>query len=111
MKKRDSKRAPLWMSCFTGPVVTRAQAKKRDKIHPLKLKEAMSSVDKLTVENLEKKDSTLKKCFDWIGKLIIREKYVEEFCKKNGLLYPKHQDMKMGSSFNQLVVPKDFEDK
>ena len=32
--------------CFVGPVVMRAQAKKSDKVHPLKVKEAMSSVDK-----------------------------------------------------------------
>ena len=28
--------------CVAGPVVTRAQAKKSDKVHPLKVKEAMS---------------------------------------------------------------------
>ena len=39
-----------------GPVVTRAQAKKSDKVHPLKVKEAMSSVDKSIIENLQKKD-------------------------------------------------------
>ena len=82
--------------CFAGPVVTRAQAKKSDKVHPLKVKEAMSSVDKSTIENLQKKDSTLKKCFDRIGKPIIRENYVGEFYKKNGLLYRKHQETKMG---------------
>ena len=63
-----------------------------DKVHPLKVKEAMSSVDKSTIENLQKKDlienlqkkdSTLKKCSDHIGKLIIRENYVGEFYKKN----------------------------
>ena len=32
------------------PVVTRAQAKKSDKVHLLKVKEAMSSVDKSTIE-------------------------------------------------------------
>ena len=94
--------------CVSGPVVTKAQAKKSDKVHPLKVKEAMSSVDKLTIENLQKKDSTLKKCFDRIGKLIIRENYVGEFYKKNGLLYRKHQETKTGRSFNQLVVPKEL---
>ena len=79
-----------------GPVVTRAQAKKSEKVHPLKVKEAMSSVDKSTIENLQKKDSTLKKCFDRIGKPIIRENYVGEFYKKNGLLYRKHQETKTG---------------
>ena len=38
--------------CVGGPVVTRAPAKKRDKAHLLKVKEAMSSVDKSTIENL-----------------------------------------------------------
>ena len=94
--------------CVAGPVVTRAQAKKCDKVHPLKVKEAMSSVDKSTIENLQKKDSTLKKCFDRIGKPIIRENYVGEFYKKNGLLYRKHQETKTGRSFNQLVVPKEL---
>ena len=94
--------------CVAGPVVTRAQAKKSDKVHLLKVKEAMSSVDKSTIENLQKKDSTLKKCFDRIGKPIIRENYVGEFYKKNGLLYRKHQETKTGRSFNQLVVPKEL---
>ena len=44
--------------CIARPVVTRAQAKKSDKVCPLKVKEARS-----TIENLQKKDSTLKKCF------------------------------------------------
>ena len=61
----------------------------------------MSSVDKSTIENLQKKNSTLKKCFDCIGKPIIRENYVGEFYKKNGLLYRKHQETKTGRSFNQ----------
>ena len=94
--------------CVAGPVVTRDQAKKIDKVHPLKVKEAMSSVDKSTIENLQKKDSTLKKSFDRIGKLIIRENYEGEFYKKNGLLYRKHQETKTGRSFNQLVVPKEL---
>ena len=94
--------------CVARPVVTRAQAKKSDKVHPLKVKEAMSSVDKSTIENLQKKDLTLKKCFDRIGKPIIRENYVGEFYKKNGLLYRKHQETKTGRSFNQLVVPKEL---
>ena len=50
--------------CVAGPVLTRAQAKKSDKIYPLKVKEATSSVDKTTMEDFQKKDSTLKKCFD-----------------------------------------------
>ena len=59
--------------CVSGPVVTRAQAKKNDKVRPLKVKEAMSSVDKSTIKNLQKTDLTLKKCFECIGKPIIRE--------------------------------------
>ena len=70
--------------CVARPVVTRAQAKKSDKFHPLKV---MSNVDKSTIENLQKKNSTLKNCFDHTGKPIIRENYVGEFYKKNGLLY------------------------
>ena len=50
----------------------------------------------------------VKKCFDRIGKPIIRENYVGEFYKKNGLLYRKHQKTKTGRSFNQLVVPKEL---
>ena len=85
---------------------TRAQAKKSDKIHPLKVKEAKSSVDKTTIEDLQNEDSTLKKCFDQVEKPIIRENYVGEFFMKNGLLYRKHQKTKTGRSSNQLVVPK-----
>ena len=94
--------------CVAGPAVTRAQAKKSDKFHPLKVKEAMSSVDKSTFDDLQKKDLTLKKCFDRIGKPIIRENYVGESYKNNGLLYLKHQETKTGRSFNQLVVPKEL---
>ena len=94
--------------CVAGPVITRAQVKKSYKVLPLKVKEAMSSVDKLTIENFQRKDSTLKKCFDCIGKPIIKENYVGEFYKKNGLLYRKHQETKTGQNFNQLVVPKEL---
>ena len=45
--------------CVAGPVVTKAQLKKSDKVDPLKVKEAMSSVDKSTIENLQRNDSTL----------------------------------------------------
>ena len=44
--------------CIAGPVLIRAQGKKSDKIHPLKVKEATSSVDKTTIEDLQKQDST-----------------------------------------------------
>ena len=94
---------PAWMFRRSNQ-----KTEKSDKVHPLKVKEAMSSVDKSTIENLQKKDSTLKKCFDRIGKPIIRENYVGEFYKKNGLLYQKHQETKTGRSFNQLVVPKEL---
>ena len=39
----------------------------------LKVKETMSDVDKSTIKDLQKKDSTLRKCFDQVGKPIIRE--------------------------------------
>ena len=82
--------------CVAGPVVTRAQANNNDKVHPLKAKEAMSSVDKSTIENLQKKDSTLKRFFDRIGKPIIRENYVGEFYIKmdcfTGSIKKRRQD-------------------
>ena len=78
-----------------GPVLARAQAKKSDKIHPLKVKEAMLSVDKSALEDLQKKDSTLKKCFDRVGKPIITENYVGR---------QKHQETITGRSSNQLAV-------
>ena len=62
-KNRDSKKKADWI-------------KENDKIHPLKVKEAMSNVDKSTTEELQKTDSTLKKCFDRVGKPTIRENYV-----------------------------------
>ena len=86
----------------------KTQAKKSDKVHPLKVKEAMSRVDNSTIENFQKKDSTLKKCYGRIGKPIIRENYVIEFYKKNGLLYLKHQEMRLGQSFNQSVISKEL---
>ena len=46
------------------------------------------------------------KCFDRVGKPIIRENYVEEFFMKNRLHYRKHHEMKTGRSSNQLVVSK-----
>ena len=98
LKKRDSKKKPAQPKenddharrsmkvkegateeeCVAGPVVTRAQAKKSDKVHLLKVKKAMSRVDKSTIEDLQKKDSTLKKCFHHIGKLNIRERTTQE---------------------------------
>ena len=41
--------------CVAGPIMTRAQAKKGDKKHSLKVKESMSSVDKSAIEDLQKK--------------------------------------------------------
>ena len=94
--------------CVAGPAVTRAQPKKSVKLHLLKVKESMSSVDKLIIENLQKKDSTVKKCFDRIGKPIIRENYVGEFYVKNRLLYWKHQEKEKGQILIQLVEPKEL---
>ena len=74
-KNRDSKKKPAQLKktdnhlhkmskfqegtlegkCVTGPVLTRAQTKKSDKIHPLKVKEAMSSVDKSTKEDFRRR--------------------------------------------------------
>ena len=59
--------------CVAGPALTRDQAKKSFKIHLLKVEEAMSSVGKSAIEDLHKKDSTLKKYFDRVGKPKIRE--------------------------------------
>ena len=84
--------------CVAGAVLTKGQTKKSDKIHPIKVKEAMSSVDKTMIEKLQKNDSEE-------GKLFIRENYVREFFTKNGLLYRKHQETKTGRSSNKLVVP------
>ena len=49
--------------CVVHQFFTTALAKKNDKIYPLKLREAMPSVDKSTIEDLQKMDFTLKKCF------------------------------------------------
>ena len=66
----------------------------------------MSSFKKTTIEDIQKKDSPLKKCFDRVGKPIIRVNYVGEFFMKNGPLYRKHQEMKTGRSAKQLLAPK-----
>ena len=115
-KNRDSKKKPVLLkknnnsatqdakvqegtaevNCVAGPVLTRAQAKNTDKIYPLKVEEAMSGVNKSTIEDLQKDDSTLKKCFDQVGKPIIRENDAGEFFVENGLLYWKHQETKTG---------------
>ena len=83
-------------ACVAGPVVTRTRAKKSDKVHPWKVEEAMSSVDQSTFENVQKKDLTLKQCFNRIGKRIVRENHIGEFNMKNGLLYRKHQETMTG---------------
>ena len=44
--------------CVAGPCLTRAQVKKTDKSHQFKVKMAMSSVDKSTIEDLQINDST-----------------------------------------------------
>ena len=74
--------------------------------HPLNVKEATSNVDKSTIEDVQKRDLTPKKCIDCVKIPIIRENYVGEFFMKNGLFYQKHQEMKTGRSFNLLVIPK-----
>ena len=62
--------------------------------------------NKSTIEDLQKKDSTLKKCFARVGKPIIRENYDGVFFMKNISLYRKHQETKMGRSSYHLVIPK-----
>ena len=70
----------------------------------------MSRVDKSAIENLQKKDSTLKECFDRIGKPNIREKYVGEFYKTNGLLYWKHQEkLRWDEVLTSKSYPRNFE--
>ena len=59
--------------CVARPVVTEVRLKKSDEIHPLKVTGAMSSVDKSTIDDLQKKDWNLKKCFDRVGRTIIRK--------------------------------------
>ena len=68
--------------CVARPVLIGAQVKKTNKIHPLKVKEAMSSVNRFRRSK--------------------EENYVGEFFMKNGL----HQETKAGRSSNQLVDPK-----
>ena len=58
--------------CVAGPVLTRAQAKKSDKIH-----QAMSSVDKTSMEDLQKKGSSLKKCFDRVENRLLERTMLE----------------------------------
>ena len=90
--------------CVAGPVLTRAQAKKSDKVHPLKVEEAISSVDKTAIDDLQK-DSSLKKGFDRVGKLIIRENYIGEFFMKNGLPYETSKD-ENGKKFKPVSHPQ-----
>ena len=78
VKVQDRRKLFCWTS------FKEASTKKSGKIHLLKIKEAMSSVDKPSIEDFQKNDSTLKKCFDRVGKLIIRENFVGEFFMKNG---------------------------
>ena len=100
-----SKRAPLKKSVLRQGLRRRRVIK----IHPLRVKEAMStSVNKSTIEDLQRKDSTLKKCFERVGKLVFRENNVGDFFLKNAKLYRKHQETNTGRSFNQLVIPKEI---
>ena len=91
-KMSKSKRAP-WKESVLLDQFWRGLSK-NDKIHPLKVKEAMSTVDKSTKEDLQKRDCTLKKCSGGVGKPIFRENYVGEFYMKNVLHFRKHQEMK-----------------
>ena len=80
-KNRDSKKKPAQLKknvnhakqdvkvqdgtvegkCVAGPVLTRVQVKKSDKIHPLKVKEAMSSANK-TINRLLFRNGILNIC-------------------------------------------------
>ena len=46
--------------------------------------------------------------FERVGKPIIRENCMGEFFMKNGLLY---QETKTGQCFNQLVIPRGFDNR
>ena len=63
--------------CVVGPVVTRAHVKKSDTIHLLKVKEVRSRIKKSTIEDIQKKDSALKKCFDQAGKELSERNMLE----------------------------------
>ena len=71
------------MCCWTS--FDKGSGEEEQKNPPFKVK-CLSSVEKSTIEDLQKKDSTLKKEFDPVGNPIIREKYIGEFFMKNGLL-------------------------
>ena len=91
-KNRDSKKKPAQIKKSDSRATqdVKVQESTTDgkcvaKIHPLKVKETMSGVDKTTmIEDLQKKDSTMKKCFDRVGKPIIGENYDGEFFMNNG---------------------------
>ena len=89
-KKGDSKKKPAQLRMITmlhkmskTKRALRKESVLLDKIHPLKVKETMSSVDRSTTEDLQKEDSTSKKCCDRVGKPIIRENYIGNFFMKN----------------------------
>ena len=56
-----------------------------------KVKEAMSSVDKSTIENLQK-DSTQKKCFDQVGNRLSERTLLESSHKERITLSEKLRD-------------------
>ena len=91
-----------------GPVLTRAQAKQSYKIHLLKVKKAMSSVNKSTIEDLQKK---AEEGF-YSEKMLLSSRkndYQRELCwiVLNGLLYRKHQEMSRDVVYlNQSVDTK-----
>ena len=62
-KMSNSFESTMEGKCVAGPVLTRAQANMSDKIHPIQVKEAMSSVNKSTtdLEDLQKKDFSMRK--------------------------------------------------
>ena len=74
--------------CVAG--VTRAQAKKRDRIYLLKVISYNGLCPLLTRLLLRICRRRIRLCFDCVGKPVIRENYVGEFYMKNRVLYRKH---------------------
>ena len=94
--------------CVAGPCLTMALAKKTDKIRPLKVKGAMSSIDKTAIEDLQKKYSTLKKCFDRVGKPIIRDNYFGEFFTKMDYFIRNIKRRKREEDQTSKLYPRDL---
>ena len=53
--KKNDNHARQDVTDYEGATVTRAQVKNSDKSHPLKVKEAVSTIDKFTTDDIQKK--------------------------------------------------------